>query len=108
MRPLLAIAVWLVSVVSHMWAAVGAQPNVIVFLADDLGYGDLSCRGSTTIATARLDRLAPDEVRFTDAYSAAPYNSPSRAALRTGRMPSLCGLPYVLSRQCTTACVTPR
>jgi arylsulfatase A-like enzyme len=71
-------------------------PNVILILADDLGWGDLSCQGSTTIATPRLDQLAREGVRFTEAYSAAPFCSPSRAALLTGRLPARCGLPYVL------------
>ncbi len=71
-------------------------PNIIVILADDLGYGDLGCYGSTTIATPRLDRMAREGLRFTDAYAAAPFCSPSRAALLTGRLPARCGLPYVL------------
>jgi len=71
-------------------------PNFVIILADDLGWGDLSCQGSTTISTPRLDRLAREGVRFTDAYSAAPFCSPSRAALLTGRLPARAGLPYVL------------
>jgi len=71
-------------------------PNVVLILADDLGYGDLACYGSTTIATPRLDQLAREGVRFTDAYAAAPFCSPSRAALLTGRLPARCGVPYVL------------
>ncbi|WP_414660577.1 sulfatase family protein [Horticoccus sp. 23ND18S-11] len=71
-------------------------PNVIVILADDLGYGDLSCYGSTSIATPRLDRMAREGVRFTDAYAAAPFCSPARAALLTGRLPARNGVPYVL------------
>lgn len=72
------------------------QPNFVLILADDLGYGDLSIQGSDTIATPRIDRLALSGIRFTDAYAAAPYCSPSRAALLTGRLPARCGLPYVL------------
>jgi arylsulfatase A-like enzyme len=71
-------------------------PNVVIILADDLGYGDPGCYGSTTIATPRLDQLAREGVRFTDAYVAAPFCSPSRAALLTGRLPARCGVPYVL------------
>lgn len=71
-------------------------PNIIFILADDLGYGDLSCYGSTTIATPRLDRLAQAGIRFTDYYSASPFCSPSRAAFLTGRLPARCGVPYVL------------
>jgi arylsulfatase A-like enzyme len=74
----------------------GAGPNVIVILADDLGYGDLGSYGAATIATPALDRMAREGVRFTDAYAAAPFCSPARAALLTGRLPARCGLPHVL------------
>ena len=77
-------------------SALARPPNFVIILADDLGWGDLSCQGSTTIATPRLDRLAQEGLRFTDAYSAAPFCSPSRAALLTGRLPVRAGLPYVL------------
>jgi arylsulfatase A len=73
-----------------------SNPNVIVILADDLGYGDLGCYGSTTIATPRLDQMAREGLRFTDAYAAAPFCSPSRAGLLTGRLPARAGVPYVL------------
>lgn len=73
-----------------------ASPNIVFILADDLGYGDLSCYGSTTIATPRIDGLAKEGIRFTDYYSASPFCSPSRAALLTGRIPARCGVPYVL------------
>ena len=72
------------------------RPNIIVILTDDLGYGDLGCYGSQTIATPRLDRMAKEGVRFTDFYVAAPFCSPSRAAMLTGRLPARCGVPYVL------------
>jgi arylsulfatase A-like enzyme len=78
------------------WAASEPPPNLIVILADDLGYADLGCYGSTTIATPRLDRMAREGLRFTDAYAAAPFCSPARAALLTGRLPARAGLPYVL------------
>lgn len=81
--------------VNHSLAA-ELPPNIIVILADDLGYGDLGCYGSTTIATPRLDRMAAEGIRFTDFYVAAPFCSPSRAALLTGRLPARCGEPYVL------------
>ena len=71
-------------------------PNVIVILADDIGYGDLACYGSKVIATPRLDRMAGEGVRFTDFYVASAFCSPSRAALLTGRLPARCGVPYVL------------
>ena len=77
-------------------AAAEPPPNFVIILADDLGYGDLGCYGSKTIATPRIDRMAKEGLRFTDAYAASPFCSPSRAALLTGRLPARCGLPYVL------------
>ena len=73
-----------------------SPPNIIVILADDLGYGDLGCYGATLIATPHLDRMAREGLRFTDAYASAPFCSPSRAGLLTGRLPARAGLPYVL------------
>lgn len=68
-------------------------PNIVVILADDLGYGDLSCYGSTTISTPNLDQMAREGVRFTDFYAPAPVCSPTRAALLTGRYPLRAGVP---------------
>lgn len=62
-------------------------PNFIVFFADDLGYGDLSCYGHPTIRTPHLDRMADEGVRLTSFYAAAPYCTPSRVGLLTGRYP---------------------
>lgn len=61
------------------------QPNVVVILADDLGYGDTSGYGSTVIRTPNIDRLSAEGVRFTDAYVSHPVCAPSRAGLLTGR-----------------------
>jgi len=77
-------------------ASAAVRPNIVLILADDLGYGDLGCHGSKTIATPGLDRMAQEGVRFTDFYVAAPFCSPLRAALLTGRLPVRCGVPYVL------------
>jgi arylsulfatase A len=63
-------------------------PNVVLILADDLGWADLGAYGSRFHRTPNLDRLASRGVRFTDAYAAAPVCSPSRAALLTGRHPA--------------------
>jgi len=74
-------------------AAAGARkPNIILIIADDLGYADLGCFGSPHIKTPNLDKLAAQGVRFTDCYAAAPNCSPSRAGLLTGRTPSRTGM----------------
>jgi arylsulfatase A len=75
-------------------AAPTAQPNIIVILADDLGYGDLGCYGHPTIRTPNLDRMAMEEMRFTDFYAAAEVCTPSRAALLTGRYPVRSGMAH--------------
>jgi arylsulfatase A-like enzyme len=61
------------------------RPNVIVILADDLGYGDVGSYGSKMVRTPNIDRLAADGVRFTQGYVTHPVCAPSRAALLTGR-----------------------
>ena len=63
------------------------KPNIVIILADDLGYGDLSCYGARKIRTPHIDRLAKEGVRFTDAHSAASVCSPSRYGLLSGRSP---------------------
>lgn len=68
------------------------KPNVLVILADDLGYGDLGAYGNRVVRTPRLDRLAAEGVRLTNAYSAANVCTPSRAGLLTGRLPVRTGL----------------
>ncbi len=67
-------------------------PNVIVVLADDLGYGDLGCYGHPTIVTPHLDRLAAEGQKWTSFYAAANVCTPSRAALLTGRWPVRSGM----------------
>ncbi len=73
-----------------------SQPNVIVFLTDDQGYGDLSCMGSTDFCTPHLDRLALDGARLTDFYAGSSVCSPSRASLLTGRFPGNAGVRAIL------------
>ncbi len=69
-----------------------ARFNTIFILADDLGWADLGCYGSTFHETPRLDRLAAQGVRFTQAYAACPVCSPTRAAAMTGKYPARIGL----------------
>lgn len=67
------------------------RPNVVFILADDLGWTDLGCFGSTFYETPNLDRLAAEGMRFTDAYAACPVCSPTRASIMTGKVPSRLG-----------------
>lgn len=68
------------------------KPNVIVILADDLGYGDLGCYGGQKIHTPHLDALARDGTRFTRYYAASGVCSPTRASVLTGRYPLRFGI----------------
>lgn len=61
-----------------------AKPNIIYILADDLGYGDLSCYGQTKFSTPNLDKMAAEGMRFTQHYAGSSVCAPSRAALMTG------------------------
>jgi len=73
--------------------AAPARPNVVLFLADDLGCHDLGAWGATDLKTPNLDALAAGGVRFTNWYAAAPVCAPSRASLLTGRYPIRAGVP---------------
>ena len=77
----------LVALVSCLTFSIQAQesPNVIVIVADDLGYGELSCQGSKDIPTPNIDLIATNGARFTQGYVTAPFCSASRAGLMTGR-----------------------
>lgn len=72
--------------------ATGAQkrklPNIVMFLIDDLGWGDLGCYGNTFHETANIDKLAHDGIKFNRAYAGAPVCSPSRASIITGQFPA--------------------
>ncbi len=100
------------------------QPNVIVILADDVGYGDLSCYGATKVKTPNIDQLASEGIRFTSAYAPASTCTPSRFSLITGQYawrknagilpgdapmlinPNELTLPALMQKQgYTTACV---
>lgn len=61
------------------------QPNIVVILADDVGYGDLSCYGASVVHTPRLDAMARNGLRFTNAHSDAATCTPSRYAMLTGQ-----------------------
>ena len=62
----------------------GRPPNIVFIMADDLGYGELGCYGQTKILTPRIDRMAAEGMRFSDAYSGCTVCAPSRSVLMTG------------------------
>lgn len=62
----------------------GSRPNIIYILADDLGYGDLSCYGQTKFSTPNIDKMAQDGMRFIQHYSGSTVSAPTRACLMTG------------------------
>ncbi len=73
------------------------RPNLLLFLASDLGFGDVGCFGNTAHRTPHLDRLAAEGVRLTDCHGNGPMCSPSRAALLTGQYPQRVGVEFVLN-----------
>ena len=77
---------------AHGADAAKRPPNIVYILADDLGWADLGCYGSTFHETPHLDALAAEGMRFTQAYSACPVCSPSRAAIMSGLYPARIGL----------------
>jgi arylsulfatase A-like enzyme len=79
------------------------RPNVIVILADDLGWSDTSLYGSTYYDTPSLERLAREGMRFTDAYAASPLCSPTRASIMTGQYPARLHLTEAITPNRATA-----
>lgn len=73
------------------------QPNIVMIVADDQGYGNLSCYGNTTIQTPNLDALAASGTRFTDFHSNGSVCSPTRAALMTEKYQQRSGLAGVIT-----------
>lgn len=72
------------------------SPNVLLILADDHGYGDISAHNGPSIQTPNIDRIAADGTRFTQFYANSSVCSPSRASLMTGRYPDRAGVPGVI------------
>lgn len=77
-------------------AAIQTPPNIVLIMADDLGYGDLSCYGNPTIQTPSIDQLAAEGIRFTDYHSNGAVCSPTRAALLSGMYQQRVGIPGVV------------
>lgn len=72
------------------------QPNIVMILVDDLGYGDLSYMGAKDLGSLHIDRLASLGMWFTQFYANCPVCSPTRAALMSGRYPDMVGVPGVI------------
>ncbi|MGH9846111.1 MAG: sulfatase-like hydrolase/transferase, partial [Blastocatellia bacterium] len=68
----------------HAWAQRPVKPNIVYILADDLGYGEVSCYGQTKYQTPNIDRLAREGVKFTEYYAGVSLCAPSRSSLMTG------------------------
>lgn len=66
------------------------RPNIIYIMCDDMGYGDLGCYGQPYIATPRIDLMAREGMRFTQAYAGSPVSAPSRASMMTGQHSGHC------------------
>lgn len=73
--------------ISNQASAADTTPNVVIFLADDLGWGDLACFGNPRIKTPNLDKFATQGLKLTQCYAASGVCSPSRSAILTGRTP---------------------
>ena len=80
----------------HAQGQTASRPNVVVILADDLGYGDLGAWGGKDLRTPHIDALAASGVRFDRFYANSPVCSPTRAALLSGCYPDTVGVPGVI------------
>lgn len=88
-------------IAGRLLAQSGRPMNVVLILADDLGWADVGCNGADFHETPNIDLLARKGVRFTDAYSAAPVCSPTRASIMTGKHPGRLGLTTWLENSTT-------
>ena len=86
--PLLSVLIVLGTIVVTATADDRRAPNIVVIMADDLGWADLGCTGSTFYETPHIDKLAAEGIRFAAAYAACPVCSPTRAAAMTGKYPA--------------------
>ena len=88
----LAACLWLATNCELYATDIKKRENVIIILADDLGFGDLACYGHPKFKTPNLDRMAAEGARLTQFNTPAPFCAPTRASLMTGRYPFRCGL----------------
>lgn len=79
---------WIVLILCAVRCASATPPNIVFILADDMGWRDLSCYGSTFNETPNIDKLAAQGMRFTQAYAACSVCSPTRASIMTGKYPA--------------------
>jgi hypothetical protein len=99
MRRSLATTVCAIAVFAACGDTEARPPNVVVLLADDLGWADLGVQGSPDVVTPHIDSIARNGVRFTAGYVTSPQCSPSRAGLITGRYQS----ELLAPRRCAAA-----
>ena len=96
MNPWKLTAGWCLCLFAGVASAAERPPNIVLILADDLGYGDVSYQGATNIHTPHIDSLARDGLQFTTFRANSNVCSPTRAALLTGRFPDRAGVPGVI------------
>ena len=92
LRFLMMRLLFLLAAISLATPVSAAKPNFVIIFADDQGYGDLGCFGSTKIETPNIDRMAKEGRKFTNFMVASPVCTPSRAALLTGCYPKRVGM----------------
>jgi arylsulfatase A-like enzyme len=78
---------------------ISAPPNILVIMADDLGYGDLASYGANDLQSPHIDQLVKRGLKFTEFYANCPVCSPTRASFISGRYPELVGVPGVIRTQ---------
>lgn len=93
-QPICCLLSLTMSLVSLCARPQGGQPNIVLLVADDLGYGELGCQGNPQIPTPNIDSIAKEGVRFTNGYVTAAYCSASRAGLLTGRIQTRFGYEF--------------
>ncbi len=76
---------FLLATLASLSSGAAKKPNIIIIVADDLGYADLGCQGAKDVKTPNIDSIAKNGVRFTDGYVSCPVCSPTRAGLMTGK-----------------------
>jgi arylsulfatase A-like enzyme len=84
---IIATLLLLFNIETHGQSTENEKPNIIIFFADDMGYADVGCFGNPNIRTPNIDKLADEGIKLTSFYAAAPFCTPSRAALLSGRYP---------------------